>query len=430
MQWYNKIEVREMKRKKMLLVFMMFFAVGALVACADQTTESTTIESTTVESTTLEPTTEEPTTEQVQIEDLVLDQMADVHRLNTIYIEDGKVYTKGENKNGQLGAGDFVEHQGFVEITDAFALTDDQIISVALGEYHALALSGKGQVFAWGHNAYGKLGLPSGSNHSLPVNITNEFNLNVDEQIIYIAVGRDHNAVITSEGRVFTWGVNAYGQLGTGEKNNPWEETIYMPQDITQAFDLADDDFIIKIELGNNHSMALSYLGQVFVWGSNEVGQLGVEDEEVLVPTKITHIFSVSPETIIDISVGYNHSGVLSSNNRVFVFGDNMFNQLGVTDLTHSSEPLEISDAVNGVGNIVKLNFNHDSSAVIGQTGTYVFGYNFNYQLGLENNALVQIPTLLVNQAFKDQTIIDMVIAKEVYLVIYEDGSFESYGPF
>ena len=402
-----------LKRKNIfVLLLLMLFGIS-FVACSTDTTD-------------------EPTMEEIpEIEDVVAQYKVDVHKLNTIYILDGKVYTNGENNNGQLGVGDFLVHEGVQDITDHFALeAGDEIVSVGLGEYHAIALSKNGEIFSWGHNAYGKLALPAGLSQSTPVNITDEFELNDNEMIIYIAVGRDHNAVITSEGRVLTWGVNAYGQLGNGESVNPWEASVYMPQDITEHFELEENDFIVKIDLGNNHSAALSYEGRVFVWGSNEFGQLTLEEDQVLSPTEITDSFTIGDAMIIDISLGYDHTGVLTDDFRVFVFGNNSLNQLGVIDVLYSEEPLEITDQLTDAGNIIRLSFNHDSSAVIGENNIYVFGYNFNYQLGLETNSTVATPTILVNDNFEDKDIMDFIIAKEVYVVVYEDETVMLYGPF
>ncbi|QWB99390.1 hypothetical protein KHQ88_04290 [Mycoplasmatota bacterium] len=392
--------------KKVLLVLLMSFLSLSVFACS----EGTDIEETKTE--------------------LAIElSTVDTHRKNTIYIDGGQVYTKGDNRVGELGDGTFESKDVEVNITSQFDLdSDDEIVSVRLGEYHGIALSQNGRVFTWGHNSYGKLGLAGGSNQNTPVDITDNFNLEENEKIVYISAGRDNNAIITSMNRVFTFGVNAYGQLGNGEINNPWEETIYTPQDITDAFEL-EDDYIVKIDLGNNHSMALSAYGQVFAWGDNEYGQLGIgdEDEQVLEPMNITDQFDLDEDQIIDIEVGYNHSGVLSETGRVFVFGDNSLGQLGIGTLPRLSyEPIEISDSFSEDEDIVRLRFSHESSAVITNQNAYVFGYNFNGQLGLGHQSAVNTPTIVDKSLYNNQTIIDIFIAKETYTMVFDDQSIES----
>jgi alpha-tubulin suppressor-like RCC1 family protein len=284
-----------------------------------------------------------------------------------------------------------------------------------------------GKVFIWGHNAYGKLSLPGSDSKSTPVDITDNFDLNENETVIFIEAGRDHNGLITSEGRVFTWGANAYGQLGNGLTLNPWESVVYEPSEIT--FILEEEDFIIDLEFGNNHSLALSYMGQAFVWGSNEENQLGVEDTEVHSPMSINTALAIPDVKVSAISVGYDHTGILTDEGRLFVAGDNAFNQLGLTGMVSSDGFEEITDAFNDE-TIVGLNFGHNSSSVMTEDNVYVFGYNFNYQLGLETNASVSTPRLLENTAFANKAIDRIFIAKEVYAILYEDGDIETYGPF
>jgi alpha-tubulin suppressor-like RCC1 family protein len=393
-----------LKKKWLSLLLLMIFSL-VVVSCSGEETETIP-----------------------DIKDAVERSVVDVHRLNTIYIEDGDVFIMGENNNGQLGVGDFETHEGVQNISAQFDLeTNDEIIQVSLGEYHAMALSEMGKVFIWGHNAYGKLTLPGSDSKSTPVDITDNFDLNENETVIFIEAGRDHNGLITSEGRVFTWGANAYGQLGNGLTLNPWESVVYEPSEIT--FILEEEDFIIDLDFGNNHSLALSYMGQAFVWGSNEENQLGVEDTEVHSPMSINTALAIPDVKVSEISVGYDHTGILTDQGRLFVAGDNAFNQLGLTGMVASDGFEEITDAFNDE-TIIGLNFGHNSSSVMTEDNVYVFGYNFNYQLGLENNASVTMPTLLENTAFADKAIDRIFIAKEVYAILYEDGDIETYGPF
>lgn len=409
------------KIKKVVLLVLMFTFSVTVLACAGSETEGTT--------TTETLTTETPERTVIAgIEELVELSVVDTHRENTIYLDGDQVFVKGDNRVGELGDGTFDSKDLPVDITSQFVLGEgDKIIAVALGEYHGFALSKNGHVYTWGHNANGKLGLENTfENQNIPVDITDNFQLADDEKIIFIEAGRDNNAVITNYGRVLTFGLNSYGQLGIGEVTVPWESTVYLPQDITDAFELVDD-FIVKIELGNDHSVALSHQGQVFVWGDNSLGQLGTDDEAVLSPKNITDIFDLGDDTIIDVDLGYNHTGVLSETGRVFVFGDNNFGQLGIGITPVSvNEPVEITDEFDGSGDIYRLRFSHHSSAVIAENNIYVFGYNYYSQLGLEDYATMDTPTILVNSTFADKKVVDIFIAKKTYTIIYEDNTLES----
>lgn len=392
-----------MKMKILVNLLMVFILSIVLIGCASETTtETSKID---------------------MLDEYVEHQTFDAHRENVIYILDDHIYTHGENGNGQLGTGDFDEHEEIQDITDQFVLASgDKIIDVRLGEYHAMALSMNGHLFAWGHSAYGKLTTTAGINLSAPTDITDHFDLNEGEMILTIESGRDHNGLITSEGRVFVFGVNAYGQLGIGEKTSPWVTTVIEPYDITEQFDLRENDFIIQLAFGNNHSMALSYFGHIFVWGDNERGQLGTNDAELLIPTDITTDFGIVPsDKFIDISVGYDHSGAMSLEGRVFVFGENYSGQLGLGDeIDYALEPMEITNELTEAGKLIRLRFAHNSSVIVGEDDVYVFGFNFYYELGLGHNSRVSQPTLL-NDA---KSVQDMVVAKERYVILYDDDTY------
>ena len=390
-----------LKKKWLTLLFLLVLSM-VIVSCSGDETETV-----------------------ATIEDAVELSTVDVHRMNTIYIDQGEVFIMGENNNGQLGVGDFDAHEGAQNITSQFDLSDDDVIvQVSLGEYHAMALSQKGMVFIWGDNTYGKLTLPDGNNESEPVNITDNFPLDTDEMVVFIEAGRDHNGLITSEGRVFTWGANAYGQLGNGQILNPWEGVLYQPSEI--SFDLEEDDFIMDLDFGNNHSVALSNMGQAFAWGSNENNQLGF----IALDTAMVHTSLAIPDLVVsDISVGYDHTAVLTTEGRLFMTGSNAFNQLGVDEGVMSNGFIEITDAFNDE-KIVGLQLGHNASSVMTEDNVYVFGYNFNYQLGLETNGTVKTPTILENPAFENKKIARIFIAKEVYVILYEDGDMAPYGPF
>lgn len=396
--------------KKKIMLFLVFFIFIVVAGCSNGN-ETTNENQTSI--------IEEVTTS-IEAFDYENKEVA-VHRQNAIYIDDGQVFTKGENRNGQLGNGSFTDSDSFVDITEHFNLqTNETIISVDLGEYHALALSSEGRVFAWGHSAYAKLGMVLTEDQNTPMDITSEFNLNDGEEIAYIEAGRDHNGVITSAFRVFTWGVNAYGQLGIGQTTNPWEDVVEGPQDITEMFSSA----VVKLDFGNNHSLALTENGDVYAFGDNALNQLGSSFDQALSPTNISSLFDGD---VKDISVGYDHSGVLTESGKVFVFGDNQFRQLGMTGINMSDGPMDISDEFT---NVLDIEFGHNSSSVSTETGVYVFGYNFYSQLGLSHSEVVNGPTMLNDSDFGSKTISRILIAKEVFALIFEDGSTEVHGPF
>jgi uncharacterized repeat protein (TIGR02543 family) len=183
----------------------------------------------------------------------------------------GRVFTWGSNGNGQLGNNTTTTSYVPIEITNQFVLSgDDKIIQISMGVNHSSALSSAGRVFTWGYNIYGQLGNETISTSLVPIEITNRFGLSDDDQIIQLSMGAYHSSALSSIGKVFTWGRNNYGQLG-----NDTISTSPVPIEITNRFGLSDDNKIIQLSMGVEHSAALSSAGKVFTWGRNNTGQLG-----------------------------------------------------------------------------------------------------------------------------------------------------------
>lgn len=127
----------------------------------------------------------------------------------------GCVYSLGLGSRGQLGHGDILERK---EPTIIEALAGVAMKMVACGNWHSLALSIYGDVYAWGWNEHGQLGHSAGpqapSTISLPTLIENPDN-NVN--FTAISCGAQHSAAVTEDGQLYTWGWNEYGQLGNGQ---------------------------------------------------------------------------------------------------------------------------------------------------------------------------------------------------------------------
>lgn len=140
----------------------------------------------------------------------------------------------------------------------------------------------------WGYNAYGQIGDETLIDKSYPLDVTSYFNLAQDEIMNSVALGAYHSLATSSMGRVFTWGRNFSGKLGNGTFDYD-EHTL--PIDITSSINLNLFDKIISGSLGNLNTSVISSTGRVFSWGENNAGQLGDNSiTDKLVPTEITSV--------------------------------------------------------------------------------------------------------------------------------------------
>ena len=202
------------------------------------------------------------------------------------------VFSFGRNDFGQLGIGSQEEMLSPVRVP--FFRDKGSILSMACGQYHSLVSVTGGGCYAFGKNDYGQLGIVSHEPRHVPEQLAGT----VGEEIIkQIACGYYHTCIITVEEMVYTFGRNDYGQLGLGHQNN-----TRTPSHVT----LLDDHSIIDITCGCYHSVAMSRTGKVFTFGRNNHGQLGLGNKlDVHIPQLVTDL---SQYNIALVAAGFYHT--------------------------------------------------------------------------------------------------------------------------
>ncbi|KAK0180736.1 hypothetical protein PV327_003090 [Microctonus hyperodae] len=219
-------------------------------------------------------------------------------------IRNGYIYTWGNSSHGCLGTGPSISRYGAPQPITIFRNMEIEIFNVSCGRCHSLAVTNNG-VYAWGGSQYGQLGLGEilqTPNPELIISLAQEI-------VIDVAAGQYHSVILTMDGRVFSWGWGVHGQLGHGdtcEKNVP---TI-----VSSLLGI----FIRGISAGYAHTLTLSADGDVYAFGCNILGQLGIGNNiKSLLPVKI----NLLPEPISEIATGYFHNLAVSISNRVYMWG-------------------------------------------------------------------------------------------------------------
>jgi hypothetical protein len=177
--------------------------------------------------------------------------------------------------------------------------------------------------------------------------------------------GSAHTLALSEDGKVWTLGENAYGQLGNGTFGGESLE----PQLINGL------DGIIAVQAGDSHSVALKKDGTVWTWGYNGSGQLG--DGTTLrssLPHKVAGVSNVK-----SIAAGKGHTVVLKHDGTVLAWGANLSGQSGNGDYNNCLSPTQVS-GLQGVEAIAAGQFN---TLALKKDGTvWSWGYNGNGQLG------------------------------------------------
>jgi alpha-tubulin suppressor-like RCC1 family protein len=286
-----------------------------------------------------------------------------------------KVFVFGLNKGGALGLG----HE---QVQSVPHLNNNlkNVKAIAGGASHTVVLFSNGDVATFGSNEYGECGLGH-FNQS----VTTPQKINV-KNIIKIASSNNcgHTLLLDNKGAVYSFGTGNFGQLGLGDledKNTPQLITAFNGINIT------------SIEAGGNgtdgYSLALTDKGDLYAWGSNEFGQLGLDDcNKRTVPTKVDVLSKITM-----ISAGSNHTLALRANGQLFSFGRNDYGQLGHNDVEHKYSPEEVPVLRNKKISVLKAAGEY-SIALLEDGTLYVWGSSDEGQLGMGDKRQRDYPVI------------------------------------
>ena len=227
---------------------------------------------------------------------------------------DGNLWTWGKNDRGQLGNGSKKDSLVPIQITQG-----TKFVQVAVGGYYSLAVDESGNLWTWGGNWSGVLCDGTTTEKLTPTKVTTEqkyTNIAADFLCCYlidvegylwvcgsaysdietisvgvpqkvsetvkfrdISVGDEHVIAIDSDGNLWGWGQNTYGEVGNGTKNKQ-----VLPLQLTQ------NTHFVAVSAGERHSLAIDENGNIWAWGDNAYGKLGNGTmRDSFVPIQVTN---------------------------------------------------------------------------------------------------------------------------------------------
>jgi len=185
--------------------------------------------------------------------------------------------------------------------------------TVVASDNDTFALATNGTLWAWGANA-GQLGLGDAVNRSVPTLIASDFYYDVFEDIDSVATAETHTIARKTNGRLWAWGINGAGQLGTGDTLST-----------DSPFPIGTETDWFKIAVGTGFTVAHKTNNTLWAWGYNEYGQLGLGDTtNRTMPSQIG-----SDSDWAAVTAGYYHTVALKTNNTIWSWGMNWYGQLG-----------------------------------------------------------------------------------------------------
>jgi len=293
---------------------------------------------------------------------------------------DGTVWSWGYNGYGQLGDGSVTVRTSPVQVS---GLTNVVDVEASNGPYGSpCALKSDGTVWCWGYNGYGQLGDGSTTQRNTPVQVSGLTNV-----ISIESTGGDapsHNCALKSDGTVWSWGYNGYGQLGDGSTTNR-----YTPVQVSGLTNVK------SIFLGGGQhgsSYAILNDGTVRSWGYNGYGQLG--DGSVTVRTTPVNPGLTNVKQMAIAGRGsYSTTCALLNDGTAKCMGYYGYGQVGVGDTTPKYTPTTVAGLKNAQKIWAKGSSNMTYFCVLLDSGALkCWGYNGNGQLGIGNVAPVYTP--------------------------------------
>lgn len=248
--------------------------------------------------------------------------------------------------------------------------------SISVGDKFIVVQTATGEIWGWGDNYYGVLGDAQTAERG--TNITNPVQIELPGTVksTAISAGADHVLVIGSDGNVYAWGNNAYGQLGIDNGGL----TVTAPT-LVEAL---RNKNVISVSAGRYFSLALTEGGQVYSFGANNRLQLGYElANSATYSATPTPITALSTVFITQISAGHESAIAVDVNNKAYLWGSVKNSVLGTADQENTSQaPIVLPDAKTTTPiDAVALSVNH--SAFLLNDGTVGFmGWNKQGQYG------------------------------------------------
>jgi RCC1 and BTB domain-containing protein len=195
------------------------------------------------------------------------------------------------------------------------ALADEDVIQVACGTYHTVALTTKGTVYSWGKNAYGRTGHGKTKGFQDTPKLVKGL---VSRKVIFVSACSYHAACVTDDGFALTWGEGEFGRLGHGDEKN-----YFTPKPVEALFDVK----VKEMHCGVYHTAACTMDGKMYTFGRGDRGQLGHGDKENrLSPTLVKALLG---PFVTQVRCGLGHTIALTSTGSVYTWGCGANGNLG-----------------------------------------------------------------------------------------------------
>jgi alpha-tubulin suppressor-like RCC1 family protein len=271
------------------------------------------------------------------------------------------------------------------------------VSAIATGDYHTIALTRAGTVWAWGANEHGQLGRGSTSSTGGPAHVKSPSGTGLLRHVVAVAAAGLYSAALRVDGTIVAWGDDGVGELGDGTTGPPRP----LPTPVKSPDGSGTLTHVVQIAAGDNHMLAVTADGRVWAWGDNQDGQLGDNSwgspSPVPVPVAGASGAPAPLSGVVAVSAGHLSSLAVAADGSVYTWGDNTGNELGDggTDLFEAG-PVPVAAVAGQSGaltHVVAASMGDYDTIALRSDGTVVaWGGNADGQLGVGDEKPTKVP--------------------------------------
>lgn len=336
---------------------------------------------------------------------------------------DGTLWAWGYNStDGVAGSNSTtVSFRSAIQVAGGGSWTKVVSGSYGTGAQHVAAIKTDGTLWVWGSNTYGELGLGTASS----VNISSPVQVSVGTSWVDVAVGGDHTIAIKSDGTLWAWGRNQSGQLGDGSTLNR-----------SAPFQIGTLTSWTKVAAGISHSMAIyandvitnpaAPVTSLWTWGGNGFGQLGLGIASSISRSSPVQVGSTADSWTMIYS-GSRECAAIKANGTLWLWGNNFNGSLGLNtpSNTHRSSPVQIT----GGGSWSKVSVGNEWMAGLRTDGTlWTWGANDYGQLAIGGSGTINGNRSSPVQIRSDVTWSDIGTTRYTLLALSSSGQMYTSG--